>query len=35
MNEEECDPCTAAAVSVANMVCKDLRKMDVDCGQLR
>ena len=35
MSEDDCEPCTAAAaVSVANMLCKDLEEINVDCGRL-
>lgn len=32
---DDCEPCTeAAAISVANMICKDLKEIDVDCKEL-
>lgn len=33
--DDDCEPCTqAAAISVANMICKDLKSIDVDCNDL-
>lgn len=33
--DDDCEPCTAAAVvKTANMICEDLKKLEVDCGEL-